>query len=662
MFNALQNVLIPDAWQMEAISALRNGSDVIIDAPTGAGKTFVFEKFVEGGACGRKAFYTVPTRALANDKFAEWRARGWRIGIMTGDVSHATDSPIVVATLEAAQGALRDGTDTRTVVIDEYQWIADPNRGNHYEGVIISLPKEVQLLLLSGCVANPDEVGAWLRRLGRDVRVIRHSERPVPIEEVDLDDLARRPPAGITGYWPTRIASALREDLGPILIFAPHRQDAEKLARQLARALPAPDPLTLTDTQRAFLSPGLERSLQSRIAYHHSGLSYEQRAGVIEPLAKAGQLRVVVATLGLSAGINFSLRSVLITRDRFSADGIENAIAPHELLQMMGRAGRRGLDEIGYLLACHDSPRLGQARALRLRRAPALPWAFLLRLAASGEDLRFAAPKFAGSLLTREPPRMGVEQTAHIAAEDMPCHLATDTGRARLVRRTRRPFRACASCSLRDDCLSMAPEPSLLWQWTRIGLLDDNLRLTERGRIASFFLGPEGLAIAAAVDDPHYPPGDLLLDMANLFAGERFCGDEPRWSGRLAFACQKAYGRFSIEGYLTFGVPPQYGAGGSTVLRELLDGDRRRGQLTTDHSGVGDIDRLLTDWRSLLRQISSAPDSDNPRWSHLKALASDRLGPAERGEPLIARLPPLTADQRRPISHRIRWMRPPTFA
>ncbi|MCC6354852.1 MAG: DEAD/DEAH box helicase [Verrucomicrobiae bacterium] len=657
MFSALQNVLIPDPWQMEAISALRGGSDVIIDAPTGAGKTFVFEKFVEGGACGRKTLYTVPTRALANDKFAEWRSRGWRTGIMTGDVSHATDAPVVVATLEAAQGALGDGTAARTVVIDEYQWIADPNRGNHYEGAIISLPSQVQLLLLSGCVANPDEIGEWLRRLGRAVRVVRHAERPVPIEEVDLDDLARRPPAGIEGYWPTRIASALREDLGPILVFAPHRQDAEKLARQLARALPAPDPLALADAQRALLSPGLEKLLQSRIAYHHSGLSYEQRAGVIEPLAKAGQLRVVVATLGLSAGINFSLRSVLITRDRFSAEGIEYEIAPHDLLQMIGRAGRRGLDETGYLLACHDSPRLGQARPLRLRRAPALPWASLLRLAATGENLRLAAPRFAASLLTREPPRMGVEHTALLADEDLPCHLATDTGRARLVRRTRRPFRGCATCPHRADCLSLPPDPSLLWQWTRIGLIDRELRLTERGLIASFFLGPEGLAVAAAVEDPLYPTEDLLLDLANLFAGERFCGDEPRWSGRLAIACNRAYGRFSIEGYLTFGIPPQYGAGGASVLRELLEGDRRRGQLTTDHSGIGDIDRLLTDWRSLLRQITGAPETQDPRWSHIKALAAERLGPADRAEPPIARLPQLGPDQRRPISHRLRWTR-----
>ncbi len=657
MFNALQNVLIPDAWQMEAISALRNGSDVIIDAPTGAGKTFVFEKFVEGGACGRKAYYTVPTRALANDKFAEWRSRDWRVGIMTGDVSYATDSPVVVATLEAAQGALRDGGDARTVVIDEYQWIADPARGNHYEGAIISLPKSVQLLLLSGCVSNPDEIGAWLRQLGREARVVRHAERPVPIEEVDLDDLARRPPSGITGYWPTRIAAALRDDLGPILVFAPHRQDAERLARQLARALPTPDPLPLNDAQRALLGTGLERLIASRIAYHHSGLSYDQRAGLIEPLAKAGQLRVVVATLGLSAGINFSLRSVLITRDRFSAEGIENEIAPHELLQMIGRAGRRGLDETGYLLACHDSPRLGQARPLRLRRAHALPWASLLRLAANGEDLRLAAPRFAKSLLTREPPRMGVEHTAAIAAEDLPCHLATDTARARLVRRTRRPFRACATCPRRQECLSLGPEPTLLWQWTRIGLLDRDLRLTGRGRIASGFLGPEGLAIAAAVEDPHYPKEELLLDLANLFAGERFCADEPRWSGRLAIACLKAYGRFSIEGYLTFGIPPQYGAGGGAVLRELLEGDRRRGQLTTDHSGVGDIDRLLTDWRSLIRQIAAAPGSDNPEWNSLQALAAQRLGPTDRAEPPITRLPALTPEQRRPASHRLRWTR-----
>lgn len=102
----LQTLMLPDAWQRDAVHALAAGRDVIVDAPTGAGKTHVFERFVEQGNFARRAVFTVPTRALANDKYAEWRARGWRVGITTGDLSVSPHAPVVVATLEAAQGAL----------------------------------------------------------------------------------------------------------------------------------------------------------------------------------------------------------------------------------------------------------------------------------------------------------------------------------------------------------------------------------------------------------------------------------------------------------------------------------------------------------------------------------------------------------------------------
>ncbi len=85
-FAGLQKLMLPDRWQALAVQALRAGRDVIVDAPTGAGKTYVFERWAEQTAFARRALFTVPTRALANDKFAEWKARGWRVGITTGDL------------------------------------------------------------------------------------------------------------------------------------------------------------------------------------------------------------------------------------------------------------------------------------------------------------------------------------------------------------------------------------------------------------------------------------------------------------------------------------------------------------------------------------------------------------------------------------------------
>ena len=235
----LQQVTVPDLWQQEAVAALRAGRDVVIDAPTGAGKTLIFELWSQQGRPRGQAIYTVPTRALANDKFAEWRARDWRVGIVTGDLTIDPAAPVVVATLEAVQARLLSATRATApcdlLAIYEYQWLADPARGNHYEGVLGHLDPRVQLLLLSGSVANPADVAAWLTRLGRDVAVVQTRDRPVPLEEIDIDDCIHGLPRSVEGYWAKRLAGALREGLGPVLVFAPHRRDAERLARQFAR-------------------------------------------------------------------------------------------------------------------------------------------------------------------------------------------------------------------------------------------------------------------------------------------------------------------------------------------------------------------------------------------------------------------------------------------
>src|SRR5688572_21457527 len=692
--------MLPDRWQALALSGLRAGHDVVVDAPTGAGKTYIFERWAEQTNFSRRALFTVPTRALANDKFAEWRARNWNVGITTGDLCVNPEAPVIVATLEAVEGQIMAAAGVRQsrhlnrraremdekpfqlLVVDEYHWLADPQRGNHYEGVLLSAPPELQLLLLSGAVANPEDVAGWLRRLGRNVEVIQHRERPVQLEEVDVDDLVHGLPRCVEGFWSKRVAGALRENLGPVLVFAPHRADAERLARQFARELPLADTLTLTPEQEQLCGPRLAKLLARRVAYHHSGLSYAQRAGVIEPLAKAGQLRAVVATLGLSAGINFSLRSVLITAGSYRHDHLEREIAPHDLLQMIGRAGRRGLDDLGYVLVSTSTPRMRRAEPLRLKRAAPLPWALFLRQLRSGRDATELAQTESTRFFTDERMLLGIEETGRlthpeetgrVTANVLPCGERTDTGRARLVRRERNPFLPCLECVHRNVCLAMSPTPTLLWQWQRTGVLDRNLRLTVRGEIVSFFLGPEGLALAAALEDRRYPLDDLLFDAANLFAGDRFTGTNPRGIGRLAEACTRAYRRISIEGWLHEGVPLQYGSGASESVRALVaEGARAREVLDeVETAGRGDIDRLLTEWRSLLRQVAGAgplvgdgapmTGRDNfiaERWDEFRALARHWLNESRIDS--LPDLPPLTADQRRVVNHSVlRNPRPP---
>ncbi|HVR35963.1 MAG TPA: DEAD/DEAH box helicase, partial [Methylomirabilota bacterium] len=442
-FAGLTQVVVPDLWQQEAVAALREGKDVMVQAPTGAGKTLIFELWSNQGRNHGQAIYTVPTRALANDKLAEWRARGWNVGIATGDLAENLNAPILVATLETQKNRLIQGDGPALLVVDEYQMIADADRGLNYELAIALAPERTQLLLMSGSVANPQHVARWLERLGRRAALIRHEERPVPLDEVHANNLNYHVPSEIRGYWPRLVAKALAEDLGPILIFAPRRQAAESMAAELTRQLPNPNPLVLGDAQKLLVGETLARMLRSRIAYHHSGLSYGVRAGVIEPLAKAGQLRVVVATMGLAAGINFSLRSVALAADSYRRDQVEQPIRADEILQMFGRAGRRGLDESGFVLITANQIRLLDARPAHLSRSGAVDWAALLGLMSAADDQ--GRPPFPEAvrvqerLFTTKPIVLGVEES--LRHPGPPCGLSTDAERARHVRKRVREMR-----------------------------------------------------------------------------------------------------------------------------------------------------------------------------------------------------------------------------
>ena len=375
-----QTLALPDSWQRKALNFLREGKDVVLHAPTGAGKTFVFEQLIESGWKG-KAVYTVPTRALANDKFRDWKEQGWDVGLITGDIRFQPQASIVVATLETQRGSIAKGVSPDLFVVDEYQLLGDQRRGPGYEVTIALTPIRTRLLLMSGSVANPLEVADWLRGIGRQVELVSEGKRPVPLDEVFAETLLRRPFRGrkIRGHWPKLVAGALNANLGPLLIFAPRRAVAEDLARQLATELPPVETLELSREQKKVAGKELQGLLKRRVAYHHSGLDYTKRAGVIEPLAKAGQLQVVVATTGLGAGVNFSMRSVLVTDREYRIDDAFGLLRADELLQMFGRAGRRGMDDRGYVIVTPRQARMSEARPLKLHRSKTLDWAALIR-------------------------------------------------------------------------------------------------------------------------------------------------------------------------------------------------------------------------------------------------------------------------------------------
>ena len=871
---ALNQVVVPDLWQQQAVAALREGKDVVVQAPTGAGKTLIFELWSNQGKNHGQAIYTVPTRALANDKLAEWRARGWDVGIATGDLAENLHAPILVATLETQKRRLIEGDGPLLLVVDEYQMLGDADRGLNYELAIALAPPKTQLLLLSGSVSNPQDVVKWLRRLGREAVLIKHEQRPVPLEEVHANNLNFHVPSEIRGYWPRLVAKALAEDLGPILVFAPRRQAAESLAAELVRHLPTPNPLQLGHEQKLLVGEHLAKLLRSRIAYHHSGLSYGARAGVIEPLAKAGQLRVVVATMGLAAGINFSLRSVALAGESYRRDYTEQPLRADEILQMFGRAGRRGIDETGFVLVSANEIRMRDGYPCQLARSGMVDWSALLGLmsvAADREENPFAeAVRVQERLFSTKPIFLGVEESMkHPVA---PCGLKTDAERARHVRHrvremlnsggewepvpplTEKPLREimilvrphpgplpqerekpppssgearaaigrtrvefpwaahslsplpggegqgegerkliqnpvseakdtrlrsvltepaalekvgtgtlcvlseddegkiygraitvadklndervvmgkwvrrltnwnarqaplnvwkekvmpllekklaqqktpvvrftnhphkivaqvslaeltmrvpvdshgvalwkpkerevlppdCAQCSLVSVCrqLSTATGTALLWR--RLGLVDAAGMPTQRGQIVSFFQQGDGLAVAAALEDEGYPLDELIYDLANLDAGFRFCGEENRWAGRLAMVCQERFGLQSIPGYLENGAPLKYGSGAEQIVAAIHKNPLSKHGWVTELLGAGDIDRVIIEWRSLLRQIAHAPDLDWPRWRALQKMAKAILRETE--SPTLTDLPPLEYHQTKRVDHRL---------
>lgn len=803
----LQSLRVPDLWQQEAIRGLQEGRDVVVDAPTGAGKTYIFELLIKGGWRGQ-AIYTVPTRALANDKLLEWQRQGWNVGIATGDIAENLTAPVIVATLETQKRRLLEGQGPSLLVVDEYQMLADSARGVNYEMAIATAPSTTQLLLLSGSVGNPGLVVEWLQRLGRQAVLVAHRERPVPLEEVNLEALPDRGiPASVRGLWPRAIAKALKHGMAPLLAFAPRRRAAEDLARQLMRMLPEEDPLRLTPEQEILAGPELTKLLRARIAYHHSGLDYRQRAGLVEPLAKAGQLRVVVATMGLSAGINFSMRSVIVTDREYRHGDRTQLVRPDELLQMFGRAGRRGIDKRGYVLVAPGKPRWSEAQPLRMQSTGQLDWPSLLSVMQTAQEsgnsptetaealvarmlrpqahdlgLRTFRPRSAtaseletqvkrqrvveiqtpdggwerkraphkrplgeaiifhrgswkpalaapetifgvpvGTLcrlgdgdealygrevplarygqddaegdlvLTRwawqvfrehgrpgrsQPPRRQGWTLERLERELLPLLPAAsfggrvleliDRGKSIVARLGYDQALAFAHLDRAGRALILPPEREVELEahlgviaagpapargdfspataWYQLGLIDERARPTQRGVLFSFFNHGEGLAIAAALEDPTYPIEELIFDIANLRAGYRFSAHEA-YSGRLGNVCRATYRGATIGHYLRKGVPPEYGDGAAEILARLAREAARKQDLLNDELLSGDIERARLEWRSLLTQIAHAPDLDWERWLELRLAARD-LVYSFPPQGAYLDFPPLTAEQR----------------
>jgi ATP-dependent RNA helicase HelY len=179
-----------DDFQEQSCIALESGSNVLVAAPTGAGKTIVGEFAIHlAVASGQKVFYTTPIKALSNQKFAELAARYGKekVGLLTGDANNNSEAQIVVMTTEVLRNMIYATStslrDLGYVVMDEVHYLADRFRGAVWEEVILHLPKDVKVVSLSATVSNAEEFGAWLAEVRGNTQIIVSEHRPVPLHQ-----------------------------------------------------------------------------------------------------------------------------------------------------------------------------------------------------------------------------------------------------------------------------------------------------------------------------------------------------------------------------------------------------------------------------------------------------------------------------------------------
>jgi superfamily II RNA helicase len=338
--------------QEEAAFELIAGSNVILNTPTGSGKSLVAvaAHFVGLGR-DQRSVYTAPIKALVSEKFFELCKQfgSERVGMITGDGSINPNAPIICCTAEIlANWALRDGhrTDVDIVIADEFHFYADPQRGWAWQLPILELP-HCQFLLMSATLGNTrffeDEL---TKRTGRETALVKSSQRPVPL------DFEYR-----TTLLHTSIESLLESGRAPIYLVHFTQRDATEAAQSYVSL----DPLTKEEKQRVkeliggfrFDSPfgkGLRRFLVAGIGVHHAGLLPKYRL-LVERLAQAGLLKIICGTDTLGVGVNVPIRSVLFTKLCKYDGSTTRILRNREFAQIAGRAGRRGFDDEGTVWA-----------------------------------------------------------------------------------------------------------------------------------------------------------------------------------------------------------------------------------------------------------------------------------------------------------------------
>ncbi len=337
--------------QEEAILELLSGNNVVLSTPTGSGKSLVaLAGHMAAMAERRVSFYTAPIKALVSEKFfALCDVFGAEdVGLLTGDASVNPDAPIICCTAEVlANIALREGrqADVGLVIMDEFHFYADPQRGWAWQVPLLELP-EAQFVLMSATLGEVTELAEDLgRRNGRETAIVDQAERPVPLSfSWSLEPLGETLQELVeTGQAPVYVvhftqAAAVEHATSLLNPSLPRPADPDRLVERLAGVRFA-----------AGFGKTLSRLLRRGVGVHHAGMLPRYRR-LVEQLAQQGSLTVICGTDTLGVGINVPIRTVLFT-GLAKFDGTrQRVLRTREFLQIAGRAGRAGFDTAGYVV------------------------------------------------------------------------------------------------------------------------------------------------------------------------------------------------------------------------------------------------------------------------------------------------------------------------
>ena len=338
--------------QEEAVLEIMGGRHVILNTPTGSGKSLVALAMHFRALClGKRSYYTSPIKALVSEKFFDLcRVLGpERVGMLTGDAALNHEAPIICCTAEVlANVALRDGelADVDFAVMDEFHFFADRDRGIAWQIPLLTLPQTTFMLMsatLGDTARFEREIG---ERSEREVSLVRSATRPVPLE---------------FSYAETPIHETIETIVeggrSPVYIVNFTQREAAELAQSLTS-------MKLIDKQRraainealhgfrfdTVYGKDIQRFLKAGVGLHHAGLLPKYRL-LVEKLAQDGLLEVICGTDTLGVGVNIPIRTVLFTK-LCKYDGERTKIlAVRDFKQIAGRAGRKGFDDRGWVMA-----------------------------------------------------------------------------------------------------------------------------------------------------------------------------------------------------------------------------------------------------------------------------------------------------------------------